>query len=475
MDPALKGPTNNNSNTWQNAAKSYKSVPGNITKQVEEEKTKTKKDSKTIKSKPLVFNNLKLQAKPDPVNKPPVNQFSKFIGKVRKSMFFEFFPPAAAIMGLYTAFRVMTGEVKKTSEKIAKLFGAALLMSSSFLLEKFVFPLLDKYAEPPDRDIVDLDKDICWDKSSKAEFYRALRQFFGYSSSLQNKGDMRAVGTRRGGMMILSGPPGTGKTAIAKGTARLAGRKLISIKVSNIENMFVGESEKRMMQYFERAKRDNAILFFDEADALLRTRGGQQMGGIHASKLTNTFLQAFNEFQDENVMCILATNDPGAIDPAIKSRAYLANIAKPSIELREAIFKKKLEAHNIKPEMYKDLLVSEKGKLRELIETYEFTGRDIEAGILDALSVAEERIANLEHNNMLSPQNNKLMIRDLKEAFESILRNNEAAKVNTLVDDKNPIKDAINKFKDSFLNISPDAKKSKEKADTEQDNEYAAV
>ncbi len=89
---------------------------------------------------------------------------------------------------------------------------------------------------------------------------------------LDDWGFRQALPYGRGATMIFSGPPGIGKTACAEGIAHRLGRPILAINYSEIQNCFVGETEKNIVAVFREASENHAVLFWDEADAMFFDR-----------------------------------------------------------------------------------------------------------------------------------------------------------------------------------------------------------
>ena len=129
----------------------------------------------------------------------------------------------------------------------------------------------------------------------------------------------KAYGKKIGGGILLYGPPGCGKTFIAKATAGQVNAKFLSVGLSDILDMWIGSSEKNLHEIFELARRNTpCVLFIDEIDALGASRSDmKQSAGRH---LINQFLQELDgiDSTNEGVLIIGATNTPWNLDPAFR-------------------------------------------------------------------------------------------------------------------------------------------------------------
>ena len=185
----------------------------------------------------------------------------------------------------------------------------------------------------------------------------------------------KAYGKKIGGGILLYGPPGCGKTFLAKATAGQVSAQFISMSLNDILDMYIGNSEKNLHEIFELA-RANApcVLFIDEIDALGASRTDMKTSaGRH---LINQFLQELDgiDASNEGILIIGATNAPWHLDPAIRRPGRFDRIIfvpPPDQEARTSIFKIKLAGKPIHDINY-DALGS---------RTKEFSGADIEAVI----------------------------------------------------------------------------------------------
>ena len=126
------------------------------------------------------------------------------------------------------------------------------------------------------------------------------------------------LGIRPPSGVLLFGPPGCGKTLIAKAVANESGANFISVKGPELLSMWVGESEKHIRDVFRRAKQvAPAIIFFDEVDALVPRRGMSQGDNV-SERVVSQLLAEISGLEDlHDVIVIAATNRPDIIDPAL--------------------------------------------------------------------------------------------------------------------------------------------------------------
>jgi transitional endoplasmic reticulum ATPase len=183
--------------------------------------------------------------------------------------------------------------------------------------------------------------------------------------------------------VLLYGPPGCGKTLLAKAVAHESESNFILVKGPELLNMWVGESEKGIREIFKKARQVSpTIIFFDEIDSIA-TRRGLQQGNNVTERVVNTLLTEMDGLEElNNVVVIAATNRPDILDPALLrpgrfDRLLLTPL--PEDRARLDIFK----IHTKGMPLSRDVTFK---KLVELTPSY--NGSDIEAVCREAAMTA---------------------------------------------------------------------------------------
>jgi len=173
---------------------------------------------------------------------------------------------------------------------------------------------------------------------------------------------------------LFSGPPGVGKTACAEAVAGLLGRRILVASYAEIQNCLVGETEKGIVRVFRDAAQDDAVLFWDEADAMFYSRDDAER--TWEVRDVNVLLQELERFPG---LCILATNRKVSLDAALERRiAVKVEFAPPDRAERLAIWTR------LMPPM---LPLAPDVNVERLCE-HELTGGEIKNVVLNAARLA---------------------------------------------------------------------------------------
>ncbi|HUR79571.1 MAG TPA: ATP-binding protein [Thermoanaerobaculia bacterium] len=178
----------------------------------------------------------------------------------------------------------------------------------------------------------------------------------------------------------FAGPPGTGKTICAEAIAHALGMKLLVVDYAEVESMWMGETPKNVAALFRSAAEQQAVLFFDEADAIATRRS--MAAGLPQDRESNLTVNVLlRELDAFNGVVIFATNLAAHFDPAFERRIRThVRFVMPGIEERERIWQ--VQVHPRKTPLGRDV------DFKALAQKYEAAGGDIKNAVLKAASSA---------------------------------------------------------------------------------------
>ena len=194
-----------------------------------------------------------------------------------------------------------------------------------------------------------------------------------------------------GTSICLYGPPGTGKTMAAMVLANDLGLDMYRVDLSQIESKYIGETQKNLGKIFDAAANSNAILFFDEADALFarRTDAGNA-NDRHANSQVAYLLQRMEGYRG---VSILATNIAQNFDAAFKRRiTYMIPVERPDADERLKIWK------SVFPD---GAPLDKKLNLKKMAEQADLSGSQIKSAALHASYLAAQRDGTIGMNELV--------------------------------------------------------------------------
>jgi SpoVK/Ycf46/Vps4 family AAA+-type ATPase len=183
----------------------------------------------------------------------------------------------------------------------------------------------------------------------------------------------------------FAGPPGTGKTICAEAIAQSLGRQLLVVRYAELESMWMGETSKNVVAIFRTAREEQAVLFFDEADAIAtrRSTSVDSSSQRESNSVVNVLLQELERYTG---VVIFATNLAANFDPAFERRIRTHVLFElPGETERVQIWK--VQLHPSRTPLAADV------DFDALARHYEVSGGDIQNAVLKAaLAAAAEPI-----------------------------------------------------------------------------------
>lgn len=234
------------------------------------------------------------------------------------------------------------------------------------------------------------------------------RLHLAFLSPLKNPEMMRLYGKSLRGGLLLYGAPGCGKTFIARAVAGELGASFISVGLSDVLDMWIGNSEKNIHSIFERARRNApCVLFFDELDALGRKRSLTRNAGHGAINQLLAELDGMNQ-SNEGVFVLAATNHPWDMDTALRRPGRLDRtvlVLPPDALAREAVLNFHLRGRPVDETINPSAIAN---------QTNEFSGADIAHLVESAAELAMEESLETGNVRSISQADFKRALREVK-------------------------------------------------------------
>jgi len=239
---------------------------------------------------------------------------------------------------------------------------------------------------PARRDLVDATipartfDDVILPEPTRHALEQALQQIRKRELIFDRWGLGERHATGRGLAFNFAGPSGTGKTICAEAIANALHKKLLLVRYSEMESLWAGETGKNVAAVFRAAANQDAVLFFDEADAIASRRFSSVTQGYQreANTVVNVLLK---ELEDFDGVVIFATNLAANFDPAFERRIRTHILFQmPGMAEREKIWQVQLHAH--KTPLDDDV------NFKKLAEKFAVSGGEIKNAVLKAAQFA---------------------------------------------------------------------------------------
>jgi len=241
-------------------------------------------------------------------------------------------------------------------------------------------------AQQPKRELVEAITprrsfdDVILPESTRTALHYALNQIRKRELIFGRWGLGERHATGMGLAFNFAGPPGTGKTICAEAIAFALNKKLLVVRYSEMESLWAGESGKNVAAVFHSAREQDAVLFFDEADAIAGRRFANVTQGYQreANTVVNVLLKELEEFDG---VIIFATNLAANFDPAFERRVRTHILFEmPGASERARIWK--VQLHEAKTPLADDV------DFEALGDKYAMSGGDIKNAVLKAAQIA---------------------------------------------------------------------------------------
>ena len=216
-------------------------------------------------------------------------------------------------------------------------------------------------------------------------------------------------GKKMGGGILMYGPPGCGKSLIAKATANEADVNFIHVKGSDLKSKYVGETEKNISELFEKARAGPSIIFFDEFEVIGADRSDSSIHDRSAVAQLLTEMDGMDS-QNQQILFLAATNEPWRIDSALRREGRFGNtlfIPPPDKIAREEILKLHMQNKPHESINFKILAKNTKGLSGADLKAICETATDIH--LKESLKTKEKRPINMQDFKKAIEKNNSVM------------------------------------------------------------------
>ncbi|MEW5850636.1 MAG: ATP-binding protein [Myxococcota bacterium] len=214
---------------------------------------------------------------------------------------------------------------------------------------------------------------------------------------------------KAGGGILLYGPPGCGKTLLARATAGECKATFFNVNISDVLDMYIGESERKLHALFEKARQSApCVMFFDELEALAARRQYSREGA--SARVVSQFLSEMDGFAQSNggVLILGATNVPWAVDPAFRRPGRFDRVVfvpPPDARAREEILRLHLRERPTQPGLDLAAVIKATGA---------FTGADLASLVETASDAAIERSLAAEAESPISDADLRSALQEVK-------------------------------------------------------------
>lgn len=222
----------------------------------------------------------------------------------------------------------------------------------------------------------------------------------------ENPGMVAKFKRKAGGGVLLYGPPGCGKTMIARAVANEVKAEFTEVRAAEVLDRYIGVAEGRIAEIFEHARANRPhVLFFDEVEALAQRR--QFDSGYKVNTVVSVLLTEMDSDRNEGILMLGATNLPWSLDSAFRRPGRFDRtlfVPPPDKVAREFILKRLLEGRPVS-----DLLDME----NLVVRTGGFSGADLESLVETSVDYALD--------SSLSPENITLITNEhFEDAFDEV-------------------------------------------------------